>query len=334
VTSKITAAMQGDFTVAGVPLNVEVRMGYAVFPDHADSADTLWQHAGVAVRAAKGLHQSCLAYAPAIDDYDPKRLGMLSEIRRAIDANELVLHYQPKVDLRAGKATGMEALLRWNHPELGLLYPDVFLSLVEQTNLINPLTSWVLGNALRQAHMFDMTGDRLDLAVNLSARNLQNPNLVAEVLDMARSARVSTDRLTLEITETAIMVDPARGKSVLIALKSAGIRLSMDDFGVGHSSLTYLKDLPIDQIKIDKSFVMEIKDPRNRAIVRSAIEMGRNLELKVTAEGVEDAETADVLRELNCDIAQGYYFGKPMPAAEFSIWLRESPWGLSGHNDI
>ncbi|MBI2969408.1 MAG: bifunctional diguanylate cyclase/phosphodiesterase, partial [Gammaproteobacteria bacterium] len=326
VIGKIGGSLRQGFTISSLPINVDVRLGFALYPDHGDSPDLLWRRADVALRAAKELNQTHVFYSPEIDHYDPQRLGLIGGLSAAIDANELVLHYQPKVQLAAGRTIGVEALLRWEHPERGLIYPDSFIPLAERTSLINPLTRWVLADALRQGSAWHQSGLPVEVSVNLSARNLQDPDLGSEILNMARNLRFPLDRLILEITESAIMVDPARAKAVLAQLNDAGISISIDDFGIGQSSLNYLKDLPVRRMKIDKSFVMGYKQKRNAAIVRSAIELGHNLGLTVTAEGVEDEETFESLRGLGCDFAQGYYFSKPLPVDELTIWLRESPW--------
>jgi diguanylate cyclase (GGDEF)-like protein/PAS domain S-box-containing protein len=326
VAGKLGHAMQAPFNVADLPITLEARMGYAIYPDHAGNAGLLWQRAGIALRGAKEGGRAYLAYEPGIDHFDPQRLALLSGVRRAIDADELELHFQPKVDLRRRRTTGVEALLRWRHPEQGLIYPDRFIPLVERTGLINPMTAWVLAHAMHQARIWDRAGTRFEIAVNLSVRNLQHPGLVTEILDLARSSRFPLQRLTLEVTESAIMVDPEHGKAMLHRLHAAGVGLSLDDFGVGHSSLAYLKDLPVSHLKIDKSFVIGLREPRNAAIVRAALELGHSLGMRVTAEGIEDAATYEALRELGCDVGQGYFFSRPLPADQLAAWLKQSPW--------
>ena len=326
VTRKINEALHEPFVVAGLPVNVEPRLGIALYPDHGDSPDLLWQHADVALRAAKEQHQTNVFYRTDIDRFDPQRLSLLGEFHGAMDRDELLLHYQPKIDLKTGRTVGVEALIRWLHPERGMIYPDAFVPLVERTSLINRMTSWVLGDALRQGSISGWSGYGLELSVNLSAHNLQNPDLTREILDLARRVRYPLDRLTFEITESAIMADPARARAVLSGLRDTGIRFAMDDFGIGQSSLSYLKDLPIREVKIDKSFVTDFREPRNAAIVRAAIELGHNLELSVTAEGIEDETTYLALHDLGCDCGQGYYFNRPLPVEELMQWLKSSRW--------
>jgi len=326
VARKITSALQRPFSIQSLPINVEARIGVASYPEHGTTADLLWQHADVALRKAKEAHRQYLLYSAGIDDHSPTKLALLGDLRGAIDHNELVLHYQPVIDLATGRAIGVEALLRWQHPERGLIFPDQFIPMVEHTGLIDPLTTWVIANALRQGHDWNKNGLPLHLSVNLSARNLHNPGLSTEIIDLARSSRFPLEQLTLEVTESAIMADPEWAEEMLGELHAAGIQISMDDFGIGQSSLAYLRDLPINRMKIDKSFVMEYRKPRNAAIVRSAIELAHNLGISVTAEGVEDRATCLALGELGCERGQGYYFSKPLPVERISAWLRESEW--------
>jgi diguanylate cyclase (GGDEF)-like protein len=323
VLQKILGALRRPVSVVGVPINVEASFGIAIYPEHGEAAETLWQRADIALRAAKEKQRDFLVYRPDIDHHDPSHLALLGELGAAIDRNELVLHYQPTLHLASGRAIGAEALVRWQHPVRGLVYPDGFVPLAERTQLINPLTACVLANALRQGQVWEREGLPLSLSVNLSARNLQEPELGARIVELARSSRFPLQRLTVEVTETAIMADSALAKKVLTVLHEAGISISMDDFGIGQSSLAYLKDLPISRMKIDKSFVMGFGEARNAAIVRSAVALAHNLGLGVTAEGVENEETLVELREMGCDLAQGYYIARPMPVDRASAWFRE-----------
>ncbi len=322
------ACLQEPIEVAGIPIKVETTVGVAVGPRDGDTVDLLWQHADIALRTAKERRQRELHYHPAINQYDPTRLALIGELRAAIAEDQLLLHYQPKLDLRSGRTVGVEALVRWKHPARGMTFPDTFIPLAERTGLINPLTTWVVVAALRQGLELARSGLTLDLSVNLSARNLHEPGFSEELLRLVEAVGFPPSRLTLEITETAIMADPGRAKAVLGELHQAGIHLSMDDFGIGQSSLTYLKDLPITKMKIDKSFVMGFEQPRNVCIVRSAIDLGRNMGLSVTAEGIEDEATYHALRELGCDLGQGYFFSKPLGPDALAAWLCESRWGV------
>lgn len=315
--------------LADIPIKTDATLGVALFPIHGESVDQLWQHADVALRTAKERFEPHVFYSAAIDHYDPARLILLGELSSAIETDQLVLHYQPKIDLQTGKTVGVEALVRWQHPGRGLVFPDTFIPLAERTGLINPLTSWVLKSALKQGIAFLKNGIPLGMSVNLSARNLHEPGFSQGLLDVVHGSGFPLTQLTLEVTETGIMADPVRAKAVLTELHQAGIHLSMDDFGIGQSSLTYLKELPITKIKIDKSFVMDFDQPRNVAVVRSAIGLASNMGLQITAEGVEQESTASALKEFGCDLAQGYFFSKPLPVAALAGWLNESKWGYA-----
>jgi EAL domain-containing protein (putative c-di-GMP-specific phosphodiesterase class I) len=285
------------------------------------------QRSEVALRVARSSHRNHLLYSAKIDDYQPERIALVGELPDAIERNQLLLHYQPKIDLNSGRIVGVEALVRWQHPQRGLVFPDKFIPMAERTQIINPLTRWVIQDALRQVRIWRDAGFDLGLSVNLSTRNLLDTALCESIPDMAGNAGVPLDRLTLEITESAIMGDPEQCKRLLDGLHARGVVFSMDDFGIGQSSLSYIKDLPIHKIKIDKSFVMGFKEPRNAAIVHAAIDMGHSLEMQVTAEGVEDEQTLKVLKAFGCDIGQGYFFSKPLPVDKMTGWFRESAWG-------
>jgi EAL domain-containing protein (putative c-di-GMP-specific phosphodiesterase class I) len=253
----------------------------------------------------------------------------MGELRHAIEHEELLLHFQPKVGFKTGRISGVEALVRWRHPQSGLRSPDDFIPLAEQTGLIKPLTSWVRNEALRQCDAWHQTGIDLTVAVNISASNLQDPEFPDRVAKLLKAYRVTPAWLELEITESAIMVQPARAIETITRLSAMGILISIDDFGTGYSSLAYLKKLPVSSIKIDKSFVINmLVNENDTVIVRSTIELGHNLGLKVVAEGVENQATWDQLKVLGCDYAQGFLLSRPIPASELLQWLNESPWGL------
>jgi len=327
---EIHESLASPIPVYQIPIQIDATLGVALYPDHAITGELLWQHADIALRTAKEKFETHVFYNARIDHYDPARLILLGELRTAIEEGQLLLHYQPKIDLASGRTVGVEALVRWQHPTRGLLFPDSFLPLAERSGLINPLTTAVLGAAVQQGVSFLNEGLALDLAVNLSARNLHENGFSRRLLDTVQASGFPISRLTLEITETAIMADPVRAKTVLTELHRAGIHLSMDDFGIGQSSLSYLKELPLTKMKIDKSFVMDFTRPRNVAVVRSAIDLARNMGLQATAEGVEDEATYVALRELGCELGQGYFFSKPQPVGGLRQWLGESPWGLPG----
>ena len=321
---KITAALDAPFTLDGLSLEVDGSVGVAVYPDHADDPAQLLQRADVAMYAAKTGHLGYVVYDPGLDRHNPHRLGLLGQLRRAIANDELVVYYQPKADARSGAVLGVEALVRWQHPEHGLLGPNEFIPLAETTGLIRPLTSYVLATALRDCRTWRDAGHDISVAVNVSARCLLDLDLPLEIQRLTTELAVPTDRLVVEITESVIMSDPSRALEVLNRLHALGVRLSIDDFGTGYSSLAYLKNLPVQELKVDRSFVTHMRERQSElAIVRSTVDLGHNLGMHVVAEGVEDAATWQELNALGCDEIQGYFLGKPMPAATVVDWLSE-----------
>jgi EAL domain-containing protein (putative c-di-GMP-specific phosphodiesterase class I) len=265
-------------------------------------------------------------YAPEQDEYSPSRLALIGELRRAIEQDELLLYYQPQVNLATGQLDGVEALVRWQHPQRGVVPPDEFIPLAEHTGLIAPLSRWVLAEALRQCRSWRDAGLEMRVAVNLSARLLHDEHLVATIGELLQTWDVLPSQLTVEITESAVMVDPGRALALLTRLHQTGVRIAIDDFGTGYSSLAYLKRLPIDEIKIDKSFVLDMPVHDDDAtITRSIVDLGHNLGLVVVAEGVETREIWDQLAAMHCDVAQGYYLSRPIPAAELTRRARSLP---------
>jgi diguanylate cyclase (GGDEF)-like protein len=321
--ARMTRALDEPFVLQDVPIAVEASIGIAVFPEHGTDVDTLLQRADVAMYAAKGRHSGYAVYDAANDDYSPRRLRLIAELRRAIDEGELIVHYQPKEALATGDVVGAEALVRWKHPERGLLQPADFLPVAQQTNLIKPLTLYVLETALAQCAAWRREGLDLHVAVNLSSRSLLDVDFPADVERLLARWELDGDALELEITETTIMADPLRAAVVLDGLNLLGVRIAIDDFGTGYSSLAYLSGLPVDEIKIDRSFVMTMNESASHAvIVRSTIDLGRNLGLDVVAEGVETADVREALRALGCDAAQGYFLSRAVPPADLARWLR------------
>jgi diguanylate cyclase len=273
---------------------------------------------------AKEHPAGCEVYTRERDDYSPDRLTLLTELRRAIDRGELVLHYQPKAHLRTGEIQGVEALVRWEHPVRGMIPPDEFIPPAQKTGVIAPLTLFVLDEALRQCRTWALQGLELCVAVNLSTRNLLDIHLPDTVDELLTRWEVPPRLLELEITESTILADPVRAMQILSRLDEMGVRIAIDDFGTGYSSLAYLKRLPVDEIKIDKSFILGMDESENDAvIVRSTIDLGRNLGLRVVAEGVETAKAWSRLAQLGCDIAQGYYLSRPVAADQLTEWLQE-----------
>jgi diguanylate cyclase (GGDEF)-like protein len=323
---RIRQAIEEPVIVEGLPLGVEASVGVAFCPDDAEDVETLLRRADVAMYRAKEESSSYAFHDERTDRRDPARLLLVGELRRAIRDRELVLHYQPKAALRNGEVGSVEALVRWIHPERGLIPPDEFIPLAERTGLMKPLTSYVIDEALRQCAEWREQGLNLAVAVNLSMRNLLDVSFPDEVAELLRARNIEPSLLEFEITESTVLVDPARSKLVLDRLSGMGLRLSIDDFGTGYSSLAYLKRLPLNELKIDRSFVMHMLENEDDAvIVRSTIDLGRNLGLEVVAEGVEDAPTWDALASLGCDVAQGYYLSRPVPAEELGKWLVGRP---------
>ncbi|HLY83454.1 MAG TPA: EAL domain-containing protein, partial [Acidimicrobiales bacterium] len=329
VAERIMDVLEESFEIDGMILAVDASCGIAVAPADGDSADLLLQRSDVAMYIAKGSHANVASYHEDLNANTPARLALLGELRVAIATGQLVLHYQPKAALGSGQIQGVEALIRWQHPTLGLVAPDQFIPLAERTGLIKPLTSWVLNTALGQLHQWRDQSEHqlpaeLTMAINISPRNLLDDNFPAEVAAALDRSQVPPGLLELELTESAIMVDPLRAHRLLTELAAGGVRLSIDDFGTGYSSLAYLKNLPVDQLKIDQSFVLHMHDdPNDAIIVRSVIDLGHNLGLQTVAEGIEDLDTWEQLTNLGCDSAQGYFLARPMPAAEFESWLRQ-----------
>jgi diguanylate cyclase (GGDEF)-like protein len=323
VAERIQETLEERFNVTGATIDVEASIGIALFPDNAADVSTLLQRADLAMYKAKETHAGHTFYSEELDHGHPSQLSLLGELRRAIEREELVLHYQPKATLSTGEVTHVEALVRWQRPEHGLVPPAEFIPLAEHTGLIRQLSAYVLDAALRQLHAWLEAGLDIGVAVNLSARNLLEADLPDQIAELLLLRGVPAERLVLEITESTIMADPERALGVLGRLGEMGIRLSVDDFGVGYSSLSYLKRLPVNEIKIDRSFVANMDTQEEDAfIVRSTIDLARNLGLHVVAEGVETEAVWDELGSLGCDYGQGWYLGKPMPAAHLAEWLR------------
>jgi diguanylate cyclase (GGDEF)-like protein len=312
----LRAALHSPVDVDGVSLVVDLTAGVSLHPQDAADASAMLQHADVAMYVAKSSHRGVSLYDPATDENSPARLRLLAELARAIDQDQLVLHYQPKCDL-TGTVRGVEALVRWQHPERGLLPPVEFVPVAERTGLIHPLTDFVLDRAVGQAAEWSAQGRPVQVAVNVSTRSLLDPGFADRVLAILATHRTPAQLLGMEITETTIMEDPDRALAVLTRLAGQGVRLAIDDFGTGYSSLAYLKSLPVHELKIDRSFVAGmVVNPRDQVIVDSTVALGRRLGLEVVAEGVEEEATRAALQHPGCELAQGYLFSRPVPAAD------------------
>ncbi|HHH36938.1 MAG TPA: EAL domain-containing protein [Gammaproteobacteria bacterium] len=329
IAEKIIHTVEQPFDLEGQTFVLGASIGIALFPGHGEDGHTLLRCADVAMYRAKRRRRGYAIYESGDDRHSIDYLALKRELHEAIRDKRLLLYYQPVVDLQRGVVTGVEALARWPHPRRGMLYPDDFIPLAEQTGLIRTLTIWVLEEAARQSQEWEALGLELRIAVNLSVHNLHDarfPDHIARILDVVEA---HPTRLRLEITETAIMAGSSDALEVLNRLSAQGVRISIDDFGTGYSSLSYLKQLPVDEIKIDKSFVVGMAVDNNDAvIVRSTIDLAHNIGLKVVAEGVEDENTCQLLKGLHCDSAQGYYMSEPLSVEELMAWLRTSPWGI------
>jgi diguanylate cyclase (GGDEF)-like protein len=324
VMGRIRETLEEPVVLEELSIGIETSIGVALYPDHGEEADTLLQHADSAMYAAKEENTYYAVYEEDSAGFDPSRVTLISELRSALERRELVVHYQPKASLSTGRIESVEALVRWQHPTRGLVFPDQFIPLAQQTTLIQPLTLYVIEEAVRQCLAWQHEGIAVGVAVNLSPRNLLDSNFPQHVAELLAKHQFSPELLELEITESAMLANPFRTKVVLEELAAMGIRLSIDDFGVGYSSLAYLKGLPVNELKIDRSFVMRmIDDAGDAVIVRSTIDLGRNLGLEVVAEGVESEAIWNRLRELGCTTAQGYYLSRPVEAVTLTDWLRE-----------
>src|SRR5919201_996516 len=323
LAARLHAVLHAPFVIHGFPLEIGLSIGIAAYPEHGEDVDALFPHADVAMYVAKDAHADTAVYDPEQDMSDAARLALAGELRRAIEGDELVLHFQPKAELESGRVVGVEALVRWQHPERGLMPPVEFVPLAERTGLIKPLSRYVLATALRQCSAWSAEGLDLHVAVNLTIPDLLDLELPVLIDDMLEQNGVNADRLELEITESTILADPFRVRQVLNRLNEMGLRLAIDDFGTGYSSLAYLRRLPVQTIKIDSSFVIDMCANANDAtIVRSTIELGRNLGLDVVAEGVETQAAWDALRAQGCTLAQGYLIGRPMPADDVTALVQ------------
>jgi diguanylate cyclase (GGDEF)-like protein len=324
VAARLRAALNEPVRLDGNSFDLDGSVGIALHPDHAPDFELLLQRADVAMYVAKESRTGVEIYSPDRDRNSPERLGRQGELRRAIDRGELELHYQPKIFLDDGRPAGMEALLRWRHPTKGLLTPDQFLPIAEQTYLMRGITGFVVGAALEQVAEWWKAGLPIQVAINASGRDLLDSTLTETIASGLLRHSVPPHALQLEITERILMTEPAYAADTVAALAKLGIPLSLDDFGTGYSSLVRLRSLPVEEIKIDSSFVGRLCDTGDDAvIVQSIVDLVHTLGLRSVAEGVEDAGTVNLLRTMGCDAAQGYHFRPPMTAADATAWLRE-----------
>jgi diguanylate cyclase (GGDEF)-like protein/PAS domain S-box-containing protein len=322
VATRILTALSRPIVLEDKTFDIRTSIGIACYGPHGVDAATLLRAADVAMYTAKRRGDEYAVYTADKDDNSASRLTLITDLRHAIEHDQLVLHYQPKVDLKTGEVTSVEALVRWQHPERGFIPPDRFIPLAEHTGLIKPLTKWVLNEALRQCRDWHRAGLPIDVAVNLSAWSLYDPDLVETVRLLLDRWTVEPSSLGLELTESVVMTDPVRAKGTLTQLHALGVQVSIDDFGTGYSSLGYLKRLPVQQLKIDKSFVMQMASTDDDAfIARTIVDLSHNLGLEVVAEGVEDRQTLRLLAMMGCDLAQGYHLSRPLAASDLQQFL-------------
>jgi len=329
VARRILHTLEQPFVVEGQVLEVGGSIGIALYPEHGGDARTLMRRADVAMYSAKQANAGYMFHNQEQDRRSPDELSLVVEMRSAIQRDEFELYYQPKRHLRSGLMTRAEVLVRWQHPTRGLLVPAAFIPIAERTGLIKPMTDWILDHALAQVRAWQDAGAPVHVAVNVSAKSLQEQTLPSRVQALLDKWQVDPRFLKIEITESSIMADPAHALAIMSMLQSMGVRLSVDDFGTGYSSLTHLRELPIDEIKIDKSFILGmLESDADAAIVRTVIDLAHNLGKQVCAEGVENIETLNRLTEMGCDLAQGYWISRPASAEVFMQWLVDTSWGL------
>jgi diguanylate cyclase (GGDEF)-like protein len=321
VAARIRAILARPFQLDDVKLDIDASIGVVISGMHGDDAQTLLQRADVAMYMAKRQGRGVVVYDPENDEHSPERLATLGQLRRSLEHGELFLHYQPKVSLGTGDLTGVEALVRWQHPQRGLIPPIEFIPLAEYTGLIGPLTMYVMDAAMAQARVWMDAGQRIPVAVNISARNLVDEQFSQNVAELLTRHGVPASLLKVEVTESAVMLEPERAVQILNELDDLGVRIAIDDFGAGYTSLAMLKNLPVSELKIDKSFVTTIIDnPADALIVRSMINLGHSLQLTVVAEGVEDAHSARMLTDYGCDDMQGYFVCRPVLPEALITW--------------
>ncbi len=323
----IQKVLESAFVVERLSVPVHANIGIVHFPQHGEDVDTLVQKAGVALYMATSSNEGYAVYEPSFDEHSPRRLTLMSELRHAIERGQLELYYQPKVSIQDEVLYGAEALVRWHHPKHGFISPDEFIPMAERTRMITQLTLWVLKEAFKHCAAWRKQGKKLTISVNLSAKDLHDPSLPDLIAGVAVSTGIKPEWVILEITESSIMTDPELTLEVIDRLSEMGYQLSIDDFGTGYSSLAYLKQMPLTELKIDRSFVQDILVSENDdVIVNATINLAHNLGFHVTAEGVETEEIMDKLKTYGCDIAQGYYLSKPFSVSAFDKWMIESKW--------
>jgi EAL domain-containing protein (putative c-di-GMP-specific phosphodiesterase class I) len=326
---RMLAAVSGVAHIEDVAIDVSVSIGAALYPSPSADAAELLRYADIAMYTAKRGHLGVALYNPAADDHTPERLSVLGELRHAIEAGELELHYQPKVCATTRELNGVESLVRWRHPTRGLIAPDQFIPVAEQNGLMLPLTDAILAMALAQQRAWSAEGLSLPVAVNVGSACLLDEDFPARVAECLRAHAVAPAQLTIEITETAMVTDPDRATSVLATLRALGVRVSIDDFGTGYSSMSYLHTMPLDELKIDRQFTARIFSTDNgAAIVAAIVQLAHASALEVVVEGVEDERSMVAIARMGCDLAQGYHICRPLPAGEVPAWAQR--WQSGG----
>jgi diguanylate cyclase (GGDEF)-like protein len=333
----ILAALDQAINLEGHQLIASGSIGVVQYPIDGADFNALLRHAELAMYSAKRSNSGFALYDPSLESTTQQNLSLMAELKHAIEHNELQLYYQPKVDLSSNTISDVEALIRWIHPKRGVIPPDHFIPFAESTGFIATITEWVIERALEQSAAWQAIGFPLSISINISARDLLNAKLPAKFAQRMQAYAASPDWLTLEITESAIMTDPEGAMNVLNQLRQSGLHMSIDDFGTGYSSLAYLKKLPVNALKIDKSFITDMENnPDDAIIVRSTIDLGHNMGLRVIAEGVENQATWDALKAMGCDAIQGYFVSRPLAPEKLITWLQHSQWkfSLSPHSQI
>jgi diguanylate cyclase (GGDEF)-like protein len=331
IAIKVQLAMNEPLEYAGIPLVVQATNGVALFPEHGDDAAALMRRSDIAIRQARAADTAYALYNGKGESESPQRLKLLAQLRQAIRNDELVLYSQPKIDVLSGTVVAVEALLRWPNPAGGMTPPGRFIPLAESTGLIKPITRWVLDAAWKQILRWQSLGLEVPVAINVSPANLRDPDFLDQLVALHARKSARLDLLQVEVTETALMTDPARAHVVLERIRDLGIQIYIDDFGTGYSSLSYIATLPIHALKIDRSFILGMmRHERHRAVVAASISLAHTLGLKVVAEGIETIDQARAVIDLGCDEIQGYLFSKPLPVDEFLVWNAAFNWERYG----
>lgn len=324
LAKKIIQDFQNVFTVNGTPLYIGVSIGISVYPQHGANAQTIQQRADVAMYVAKRNKSGYAIYNPKYDEYSVGKLSLISDLRKAMDENRLLMEYQPIIDIKTGDVISAEALIRCDHPERGRVYPDEIIPIAEQTGLINPITYWIIDSTAKYSNELKAAGINIKIAINLSIYNLQENHFIENIMEIFNKNNTPPSNFIMEITESVMMTNPKKSIDVLNQLDELGIEIAVDDFGTGYSSLAYLKRLPLSRLKIDKSFIMDMMEDDNDAmIVRSTIDLAHNLGMKVIAEGIEELEMLELLSILGCESGQGYYISKPKSGDDLKQWIMD-----------